>query len=142
MSQNNLKELMTNISATKKLIVIDTCNAGALGDALQVAFLTRGMTDATAMKILSRAMGSTVLSAATSTQEAVEGYQGHGLFTYVIAEGLAGKADLDKDGYVSTLELAAYVDDRVPTLAEEIFKRAQYPVVSPSGQGFPLVKVR
>jgi len=142
LSQVDLKELMANISATKKLIVIDTCNAGALGDALQVAFLTRGMNDATAMKILSRAVGSTVLSASTSQQQALEGYQGHGLFTYVVAEGLAGKADADKDGFVSTLELAAYVDDRVPQLAEEIFKHAQYPIVSPSGQGFPLVKVR
>jgi WD40 repeat protein/uncharacterized caspase-like protein len=142
LTQGNLKELLANIPATKKLIIIDTCNAGALGDALQAAFLTRGMTDATAMKILGRAVGSTVLSASTSTQEALEGYQGHGLFTYVIAEGLAGKADANKDGYVSTLELATYVDDRVPVLAEQIFKHAQYPVVSPSGQGFPLVRVR
>lgn len=142
LTQANLKELMANIPATKKLIIIDTCNAGALGDALQAAFLTRGMTDATAIKILGRAVGSTVLSASTSTQEALEGYQGHGLFTYVIAEGLAGKADSNKDGFVSTLELAAYVDERVPVLAEQVFKHAQYPVVSPSGQGFPLAKVR
>lgn len=142
LNQTHLKELLANIPSTKKFIVIDTCNAGALGDALQVAFLTRGMSDATAMKILGRAVGSTVLSASTSAQEAVEGYRGHGLFTYVIAEGLAGKADRNNDGFVSTLELAAYVDDRVPVLAEEVFKHAQYPVVSPSGQGFPLVKVR
>jgi WD40 repeat protein len=142
LTQADLKELLANVPASKKLIVIDTCNAGALGDALQVAFLTRGMTDATAMKILSRAVGSTVLSASTSTQEALEGYKGHGLFTWVITEGLAGRADSDKDGFVSTLELATYVDNRVPALAEEIFRQAQYPVVSPSGQGFPLVKVQ
>jgi uncharacterized caspase-like protein len=142
LNQNDLKALLANIPATKKLVIIDTCNAGALGDSVQVAMLTRGMSEVTAMKILGRAVGSTVLSAATSAQEALEGYQGHGLFTYVVAEGLAGKADTDKDGFVSTLELAAYVDERVPALAEEIFKHAQYPVVSPSGQGFPLVRVR
>ena len=142
LSQDHLKEMIANIPATKKLVVIDTCNAGALGNSLQVALLTRGMSDVTAMKILGRAMGSTVLSASTSSQEAIEGYQGHGLFTYVVAEGLAGKADANKDGFVSTLELATYVDERVPALAEEVFKHAQYPVVSPSGQGFPLVKVR
>jgi WD40 repeat protein len=142
LTQSHLKELLSNIPATKKFIVIDTCNAGALGDALQVAFLTRGMTDATAIKILGRAVGSTILSASTSAQEALEGYRGHGLFTYVIAEGLAGKADTNRDGFISTLELAAYVDDRVPVLAEEVFKHAQYPVVSPSGQGFPLGRVR
>jgi uncharacterized caspase-like protein len=113
-----------------------------MGDALQVAMLTRGMSDDTAMKILSRAVGSTVLSASTSVQEALEGYKGHGLFTYVIVEGLNGKADADKDGYVKTLELADYADTQVPELAERIFKRKQFPIVSPSGQGFPLAKVR
>ena len=136
------KELIGNIPATKKLIIIDTCNAGALGEAIQVAMLTRGMSEDTAMKILSRAVGSTILSAATSMQEALEGYQGHGLFTYVLAEGLQGKADKGNTGYVKTTELADYVDNEVPTLAEKIFKKAQYPTISISGQAFPIGKVR
>ncbi len=140
--QNTLKELIANIPTTKKLIVIDTCSAGALGDAIQTAMLTRGMNEDTAMKVLSRAVGSTILSASTSVQQAIEGYQGHGLFTYVIAEGLSGKADSDKDGFVKTTELANYVDDEVPALAEKVFKKAQYPTVSPSGMGFPIGKVK
>jgi WD40 repeat protein len=142
LGQADLNELIANIPATKKLVVIDTCNAGKLGETLQAAVLTRGMSEETAMRILGRAVGSTVLSASTSTQEAVEGYQGHGLFTWVVSEGLGGSADLDGDGFVTTLELATYVDDKVPALAEQIFRRAQYPIVSPSGQGFPLVRVR
>ena len=51
-----LKELIANIPSTKKLIIIDTCSAGALGEAIQVAMLTRGMSEDTAMKILSRAV--------------------------------------------------------------------------------------
>jgi WD40 repeat protein len=122
--QSVFKELVGNIPATKKLIIIDTCNAGALGEAIQVAMLTRGMSEDTAMKILGRAVGSTILSASTSMQEALEGYQGHGLFTYVLAEGLKGKADKGNTGYVRTTELADYVDNEVPTLAERIFKKA------------------
>jgi hypothetical protein len=140
--QTVFKELIGNIPATKKLIIIDTCNAGALGEAIQVAMLTRGMSEDTAMKILSRAVGSTILSASTSMQEALEGYQGHGLFTYVLAEGLQGKADKGNTGYVKTTELADYVDNEVPTLAEKIFKKAQYPTISISGQAFPIGKVR
>lgn len=136
------KELIGNIPATKKLIIIDTCNAGALGKAIQVAMLTRGMSEDTAMKILGRAVGSTILSASTSLQEALEGYQGHGLFTYVLAEGLKGKADKGNTGYVRTTELADYVDNEVPTLAEKIFKKAQYPTISISGQAFPIGKVK
>ena len=142
LSQSAIKELISNIPATKKLIVLDTCNAGALGDAIQVAMLTRGMNEDTAMKILSRAVGSTILSASTSVQEALEGYQGHGLFTYVLADGLKGKADKGKSGYVKTTDLADYVGDEVPSLAEKIYKRMQYPTISISGQAFPIGKAR
>ncbi len=142
LSQNSLKELIANIPATKKLIVLDTCNAGKLGDTLQVALLTRGMNEDTAFKILSRAVGSTILSAATSQQEALEGYQNHGLFTWVLAEGLNGAADLDRDGFIKTIELASYVDEKVPELAEKVFRHKQFPVVAPSGQAFPIVRVK
>ncbi|OIR17232.1 caspase domain protein [mine drainage metagenome] len=141
LSQDKLKDMISNISASKKLVVLDTCDAGKMGDALQVALLTRGMSDDTAMNILSRAVGSTILSAATSDQEAVEGYKGHGLFTYVVSQGLAGEADANHDGFVKTLELADYVDSTVPELAMDVFKHRQYPIVSPTGEGFPLVKV-
>ncbi len=141
-SQHMLKEALANIPATKKLIIIDTCNAGALGEAIQVAMLTRGMSEDTALKILSRAVGSTILSASTSVQEALEGYQGHGLFTYVLTEGLKGKADKGKTGYIKTTDLADYVDNEVPVLAEKVFKRVQYPTISISGQAFPIGKVK
>jgi hypothetical protein len=142
LSQNSLKELISNIPSSKKLIVLDTCNAGKLGDAIQVAMLTRGMSEDTAFKVLSRAVGSTILSAANSQQEALEGYRDHGLFTYVLSEGLKGKADSDKDGFVKTTELANYIEDEVSELAEKLFNHKQYPVASPSGQGFPLVRSR
>jgi hypothetical protein len=142
LTQDSLKELISNIPASKKLVVFDTCNAGKMGDVLQAAILTRGMSDDAAMKILSRAVGSTILSAASSVQEALEGYMGHGLFTWVLVEGLKGAADTDKDGFVKTLELADYVDSQVPEIAERVYKHKQFPIVSPSGQGFPLVRVR
>lgn len=142
LSQAQLKRLVANIPSTKKLILLDTCNAAALGDAIQASMLTRGMSEDTAMKILSRAVGSTILSAATSTQEALEGYQGHGLFTWALVQGLLGKADKGQTGFIKTTDLAAYVEDVVPDLAEKVFKRAQFPTISISGQGFPVGKVR
>lgn len=141
--QTLLKELLGNVPATKKLIVLDTCNSGQMvAQDMQSKFQTRGLSEDRATKILSRSVGSTVLSAATSQQEALEGYKGHGLFTWVVAEGLKGKADLDKDGYVKTTEIADYVDSVVPELAEQNFQRKQFPVTSPTGQQFPLVKVK
>jgi len=142
LTQTELKELVANIPTTKKVIVLDTCNAGAMGDAIQMAMLTRGMNEDTAIKILSRAVGSAIFSASTSMQEAMEGYQGHGLFTWVLAEGLSGKADKTKSGYIKTTDLKDYVESEVPDLAEKVFKRAQYPTVPLSGQGFPIGKTR
>jgi WD40 repeat protein len=139
-SQETIKTLVANIPTFKKLIIIDTCSSQALGESLQAALLTRGLTEDTALRVLSRAVGVTVLSAARTAQEALEGYRGHGLFTYVVARGLRGEADADRDGYVKTFELADYVDNQVPLLAEQVFGRAQFPTVSPAGQGFPLGK--
>lgn len=141
LTQTELKELIANIPTTKKVIFLDTCNSGAMGDALQVAMLTRGMSEETAMKIFSRAVGSTILSASTSTQEALEGYKEHGLFTYVLAEGLGGKADKGKSGFIKTTDLVDYVDSEVPEIAEKIFSHAQYPHTSISGQPFYIGKV-
>ncbi len=87
-------------------------------------------------------MGSTILSASTSSQEALEGYKGHGLFTFVLAEGLSGKADKGKSGFIKTADLADYVETEVPEIAEKVFKRAQYPTKTISGQGFHIGKVR
>ena len=141
-SKEELTALVANVPATKKLMVIDTCHAEALGNALQLGLLSCGLDEVTALKILSRSVGTTVLAASTSTQQALEGYQGHGLFTYVVTEGLTGKGDVDKDGFVSTLGLAHYVDREVPELALSQFNHAQYPTVEVNGQGFPLTKVR
>ena len=139
--QNKLKELLGNVPATKKLIVMDTCNAGKLADAGTLAFNTRGLSEDRAIKVLGRAVGVTTLYASTDLQEALEGYEGHGLFTWVITQGLLGKADADRDGFVKTIELADYVDNEVPELAERVFSHKQFPVVAPSGMGFPVTSV-
>ena len=141
LTQSEIKTLLGNIPATKKVLIFDTCNSGKIGTELQKMFLTRGLNEDTAMKILSRAVGSTVFAASTSTQEALAGYKNHGLFTYVLSSGLQGKADFNHDGFIKTRELADYVDDEVPTLAEKIFKRSQFPTISPAGDAFPIAKI-
>jgi uncharacterized caspase-like protein len=144
LSQDDLKALIANVPATKKFVLIDTCDASKLGEAISAAPLTRGMNGDTAMRILARAVGSTTLSASTSLQEAFEGYRGHGFFTWVLAEGLKGEgsADGDNDGYVKTHELVWYVEDRMPRLSKQVFKRQRYPTTTLSGQRFPVVRAK
>jgi len=143
MSQKELAGLIGSIPSQKKLVILDTCNAGKGGKEIQVALLqqTRGLTESTAVKLLQRAIGSAVFSASSDTQQALEGYKGHGLFTYVLIDGLQGKADIKKDGYITVLGLADYVEEQVVKLSGEVFNRQQTPTIQ-TGANFPIGMIR
>lgn len=141
-SSQELAGLLAKIPVPKKLVIVDTCHAQALGNALEIAVLTRGMNDGTATTILSRSLGFTVLAASKSDEEALEGYKDHGLFTYIVADGLQSHEDADQNGIVSAFRLADYVHDQVPKLASDLFKRDQHPTVNMNGEAFPLTKVK
>jgi uncharacterized caspase-like protein len=140
-SEAELKQLVASVPATRKLLLLDTCHAGAMGDALGVT-TTQGNEEIAAVKTLSGAVGSTVLSASSSDEEALEGEDGHGLFTWVLLQGLGGSADFRKRGFINTYDLADYVDEEVPKVAEEHFKRRQVPNLNNAGQSFQIVSSR
>ncbi len=144
LSHKDLVSLIGSIPAQKKVVILDTCNAGKGGKEIQIALLqqTRGLTDATAVKLLQRAVGSSVFSASADTQQALEGYKGHGLFTYVLLEGLQGAADFKKDGFITVKGLALHTEERVMTLSEEVFKRQQNPMIETGVNDFPIGRVK
>lgn len=144
LSHKDLVQLIGSIPAQKKLVILDTCNAGKGGKEIQIALLqqTRGLTDATAVKLLQRAVGSSVFSASSDTQQALEGYKGHGLFTYVLLEGLQGKADFKKDGFITVKGLALHTEERVMTLSEEVFRRQQNPMIETGVNDFPIGRLK
>ena len=108
LSQDRLRDLIANIPTSKKFIILDTCNSGALGAALEISLLSRGLDETRAIKLLSRAVGSTIISASSSSQQALEGYKNHGLLTYVLTQGLNGNADFNKDGYINGPDSSDY----------------------------------
>ncbi|TNE64493.1 MAG: hypothetical protein EP344_03650, partial [Bacteroidetes bacterium] len=62
-------------------------------------------------------------------EHSLEGEQwggGHGLFTYELIHGLAGGADRDGDKAVTLLEIARYLEDKVPAAAVPV---SQIPMV-------------
>ncbi len=140
LSDTELKRMIASIPATRKLLMLDTCHAGAMGDAMMVS--TRDLAESGAVTVLAGAVGSTILSASTSDQEALEGENGHGLFTSVLLRGLDGDADLRKNGSVKTLDLAVYLDDEVPKIALQHFNREQYPNTHSAGRSFEIVSSR
>jgi WD40 repeat protein len=97
----------------RRLLFIDTCHsAGAYNERLGNA--------AYYANILA-------YSSARWDQEAMEsGAFKHGLFTQAVVEGLAGAADLNKDGHVDTAQLNDYLQKRVPELAQPL-KHEQNP---------------
>lgn len=142
LSEADLVALLQIIPAQKSLVVLDTCYAGAFNAPQQLAMLgTRGLEEKAAIDRLMRATGRAVLAASTDQQLALEGYQGHGLFSFALLEGLAGSADEkagDDNGFVSVDELASYVQQRVPALSYEAFQRYQIPMRSLIGQTFDI----
>ncbi len=140
LSENDIRQSIASIPATRKLILLDTCYAGAMGDAMLLT--TRSQEENGAVNVLSGAVGSTVLSASTNSQEALEGENGHGLFTWVLLKGLGGDADLFHHGSIKTFELAAYVSEIVPQEAQEHFKHPQTPNLHNAGQSFEIVSTR
>ena len=72
----------------------------------------------------------------------------HGLFTYEVLKGLAGAADVDRDGTILAGELCTYAKGQVIQIAREQFGNEQEPLCIPGpGQGAavrlqPLAKLK
>jgi hypothetical protein len=132
--QDRFQAWFARIPARKSILLYDTCESGSLtGERLTM----RGIEQVTALEKMTRAMGRTVLSASTEVTPALEGYKGHGVFTYALLEGL-GAADADSNGLIEVTELASYIDQRVPDLSFQAFKWRQVPQMKIMGSNFPL----
>src|SRR5262249_38945486 len=127
-SQDHLQRWLANMPARKTLVLIDTCQSGSSIDAVApLRGVPRGllekMEEQTASTKPARAIGRALITAATETQDALEGYRGHGIFTYIILEAMR-EADQqlgNHDGKTDILELAQYVGDRVPIITQDKF---------------------
>jgi hypothetical protein len=136
-TQDHLQRWLASVPARKSLVLIDTCESGSFSHSLA---RLRGMSEKTAIHKLRRATGRATIVAATESQPALEGYQGHGVFTYVLLQALR-RADTthgNRDGITGIAELAAYVDEQVPALTRQEFQFEQFPQVHMIGSDFPI----
>ena len=67
---------------------------------------------------LNEATGRPVLTAAATDQAALEGYEGHGVFTYALLDALVN-GDTNNDGKIELSELAAHIQTLAPKLSRE-----------------------
>lgn len=117
--QDHLQDWVSNhIKARKAIILLDTCESGAL-----VSGYTRSRTDLPASEAaigrLHEATGRSVLTAAASGKPAWEGYNGHGVFTYALMDALR-RADINSNGLIELSELVSHVQAVVPTFSSEV----------------------
>lgn len=126
--QNQLQDWLTEIPAFKSVVIYDACESGSTTEDRSGI---RGLQQFVAVEKLSRSLGRTVLSATTDVTAALEGYKGHGVFTYVLLDAFS-HADLDNDGRITTEELATYLRARLPALTDDLSRR--YPELGLSRQ--------
>lgn len=133
-SSLELQELSRLIPAQKQLFILDACqSAGALE-----AIAVRGAAEQKAIAQLARSSGTHWLTASGSEQFATEFAElGHGAFTYVLLEGLAGRAD-SGDGRVTVNELKAWLESELPEVTQKHKGTPQFPASYGYGQDFPL----
>jgi WD40 repeat protein len=118
-TQDHLQDWVANrIRAKKALILLDTCESGAL-----VSGYTQSRTDAPASEAaigrLHEATGRPVLTAAASGKPAFEGYKGHGVFTFALIDALY-RGDSSGNGAIELSELVTHVQGLVPKLSAEL----------------------
>lgn len=124
-SQEQWQRWFAMISAKRSVAIFDTCESGTLtGDDLSTKALEQGA----ASERLAQATGRSILTASAGSQEALEGYREHGLFTYHLLEAL-DRGDSDNNGKLEINELAAYIYSQVTTVSDRVFRKRQEPQI-------------
>src|SRR5207248_869654 len=120
-AQHQWQSWFASVPARKSVILFDTCDSGTLA-----SDETQQLEKGAANDRLSRATGRSILAASGGSEEALEGYRGHGLFTYGILDAI-NQADGDRNGTIELNELAAYVYVQVSELSRMVFNHRQVP---------------
>lgn len=138
LGQDRLQEWVARIAARKSVLIFDTCESGSLTVA-GLRGVDAALAQSAAVARLTRATGRTVLSAATDTEPALEGYRGHGVLTYALLDGFDA-ADANGNGTIEVTELAAFIDAEVPDISTRAFGFRQVPQMLIRGSDFPVVR--
>jgi len=129
-SQDKLQDLIVNkIKAKRGLILLDTCESGA-----SVVGSTRNDAEA-ALGKLHEATGRPVITASSADQSALEGYKGHGVFTWALLDALVN-GDINSNGTIEVSEIAAHVQTLTPTLTAELQEKRSRLALGYANEGY------
>ena len=131
LGEERLQKLLRGIVATKTLLLLDTCSAGA-------AIPSRDLGKKGTIDRLGRLTGRAILAAANTDQMALEGYKDHGVFTFAVLDGLSTEADAD--GLIQVSKLADHIQSLVPEITSKSWGYEQFPMRLIQGQSFPIAR--
>lgn len=113
--------MLDTCHAGEQIVIIDACHSG-LDRRVRATERALGDIDTEVLEsFVSTRNGRVVLTSTSQEQESLEDDTlGHGLFTYMLADGMSGagntgrlKADVNQDGIVNAREIYQYVDQRI-----------------------------
>src|SRR5579863_1480459 len=130
-SATTWRDLLSRVGPQRVMILIDSCKSGGSIDTLATAI------DRRLLRSLGRDAGVAILAGARRDQSAEEFPQlHHGAFTYVILQGVDGKADTGHTGQITTNELLTYSTSELPLLTKKLINQMQVPVAYSRGEDF------
>lgn len=135
-SSNEIVEISKKIKALSQLFIFDTCHAGGIDN------IVSGLYDAR-MSVLAKKMGLHIYASAGSVQTALDGYQGNGLYTHTLLEGLKNGTAVDKNksGMVTVKSLGIYTKEMTAELSSKL-GHPQTPLIIDFGKDSTLFMVR
>jgi hypothetical protein len=130
-SATTWRDLLSRVGPQRVMILIDSCKSGGSIDTLATAI------DRRLLRSLGRDSGVAILAGARADQSAEEFPQlHHGAFTYVLLQGVGGKADSQHNGQITTNELLTYSTYELPLLTKKLINQMQVPVAYSRGEDF------
>jgi len=137
-SAKQIQNILINSKVQHIMVMVDACYSGA---GLQ-AFRKLQDTQRHFSRGLSKSVGVVVLAATRKDQKAAELTDlGHGLFTYVVSEGMGGKADLKpKNRKISAHEISDFSTETIPAFSKKYLGAAQEPTSFTMGSDFVLLR--
>lgn len=111
-SMTEIQNIAESLPAKHVLFVMDSCYSG-LG-------LTRGGSGNAFLRENAKRIGRQMLTAGGADQMVADGGPGgHSIFTWTLLQALAGKGDLNGDGFITATELAAYIAPAVAGVSQQ-----------------------
>jgi uncharacterized caspase-like protein len=137
-SSSLITDFVVKMRSQKILLLLDACKSGT------VTTKFRGYEDRKAIAQLARSAGVHIIAASAPDQQAAEVAElKHGVFTYLLLQGLKGEAVVGGANRSITVRgLLAYIENQLPEISKKYRAEAQYPVSVSTGMDFPLTIAR